>query len=199
MGRVVVVCFVSMDGVIQAPLSPEEDRDGGFRYGGWVPPHTDDVVASFMQNATTSAAGMLLGRRSYEIFHDTWAAADASQPAVAAMNTMRKYVVTSSDAPLPWANSHRVDGRLSSSVGQLRRRIAGDLVVFGGGSLLRGLAEHDLVDQYRLLLFPVVLGAGKRLFDEHGQHAAFALAASTVTSRGVVILNYDRDRSAESS
>ncbi len=195
MSRVVVVNFVSIDGVIQAPLSPAEDRDGDFEHGGWVLPFSDRTVEAFMQTATCSAAGMLLGRRSYEILTDTWSQADDSEPAVAAMNRMPKYVVSSADGDLRWQNSHWVGGDLDRAVTELKDRTDGDLVVFGAGTLVRGLAEHDLVDEYRLLLFPVVLGAGKRMFDDRGQLARFSLTDSVATSRGVVILSYTRDRS----
>lgn len=196
MGRVVVVNFTSIDGVIQSPLSPDEDREGGFEHGGWVPPYSDDTVDDFMQRATTGAAGMLLGRRSYEILLGAWAQADESDPAVAAMNRMPKYVVSSAPIDLAWQNSHSVGGDLPRAVTDLRDRADGELVVFGAGTLVRGLAEHDLVDEYRLLVFPVVLGAGKRMFDDRGRLARFRLTGSVVTPRGVVLLTYTRDRSA---
>ena len=196
MGRVVVVNFVSIDGVIQSPLSPDEDRDGGFEHGGWVPPYSDDTVNAFMREATGAAAGMLLGRRSYEILTDAWAGADDSESAVAAMNRMPKYVVSSSAADLRWQNSRSIGGDVYRAVTDLKDRTDGDLVVFGAGTLVRGLAEHDLVDKYRLLLFPVVLGGGKRMFDERGHPARFTLTDSILASSGVVILTYTREASA---
>ncbi|UNX53253.1 dihydrofolate reductase family protein [Georgenia sp. TF02-10] len=195
MGRLAVVNFISIDGVIQSPLSPDEDRDGGFAHGGWVVPYSDDVVDAFMADATVGAAGLLLGRRSYEILTEAWSDADDSEPAIAAMNRMPKYVVSSSADDLPWQNSHPVTGELASAVTALKDRTDGDLVVFGAGALVRGLAEHDLVDEYRLLLFPVVLGAGKRMFDDRGHLARFALTDSVVSPSGVVILTYARDSS----
>jgi dihydrofolate reductase len=192
MGRVVVVNFVSIDGVVQSPLSPDEDRDGGFEHGGWVPPSSDGTVDAFMRDATTGAAGMLLGRRSFEILAAAWSGADESEPAVAAMNRMPKFVVTSSPERLGWTNAHAVVGELAPAVGDVRDRVEGDLVVLGSGRLVRGLAHHDLVDEYRLLLFPVVLGAGKRMFDDQGRAARFVLADSVVAPGGVVILTYTR-------
>ena len=196
MGAVVVVSFISMDGVVQAPLSPDEDRDGGFAHGGWVPPASDDVVNAFMQRATIGAAAMLLGRRTYDNFVAAWARADDSEPAVAAMNRMPKYVVTSSRGDLRWQNSQSVAGDLPHAVADLRGRTDGDVVVFGGATLVQGLAEADLVDAYRLLVFPVVLGAGKRLFGERSRLARFRLADSVISPRGVVILSYVRGTSA---
>jgi dihydrofolate reductase len=189
--RVLVVNFVSLDGVIQSPLSADEDADGGFAAGGWVPPYGDDTMASFMSEATTAAAGMLLGRRSYEIFTTAWSGADQSDPAVAAMNRMPKYVVTRSpDVPLSWGNSRRLGG--PADVARLKGEVDGDLVVFGSGGLLGALAEQDLVDEYRLLLFPVILGAGKRMFGDGSPLTHLTLTASTTTSTGVVLLTYTR-------
>ncbi|WP_203686684.1 dihydrofolate reductase family protein [Phytomonospora endophytica] len=188
--------FISIDGVIQSPLSPGEDREGGFEHGGWVPPYSDDTVNAFMQNATVGAAGMLLGRRSYEILRDAWSTVDESEPAIAAMNDMPKYVVASAPVDLAWRNSHLVGGDFAHAIADLKDRTDGDLVVFGAGALIRGLAEHDLVDEYRLLLFPVILGAGKRMFDDHGRMATFTLTDSTVAPKGVVLLTYTRDTPA---
>ncbi|PRB14121.1 dihydrofolate reductase family protein [Microbacterium sp. MYb62] len=194
MGRIVVVNFSSIDGVIQSPLSSDEDRDDGFAHGGWVPPRSDHVVDGFMQDATVRAAGMLLGRRSYEILRDAWAGADDSVPAIAAMNRMPKYVVTSSPLESPWQNSHAIDGGLPYAVVDLAARTDGDLVVFGAGTLVRGLAAQDLVDEYRILIFPLVLGAGKRMFDQESRAASFVLSESVVSPGGVVILTYTRER-----
>lgn len=192
MGRIVVTNFVSIDGVIQSPLSPEEDREGGFEHGGWVPPYSDETVDAFMQEATTRATGMLLGRRSYEIMAAVWSQADESEPAISTMNQMPKYVITSSPIDRPWANTHVIGADISTAVQDLKDTTRGDLVVFGAGTLARGLAEHDLVDEYRLLIFPVVLGAGKRMFDERGHLAHFKLDDSVVASSGVVMLTYVR-------
>ncbi|MGJ0183968.1 dihydrofolate reductase family protein [Corynebacterium glyciniphilum] len=192
MGRVVVVNFISIDGVIQSPLSPEEDRDGGFERGGWVPPYSDGTVDAFMKDTTLGAAGMLLGRRSYEILSTAWSGADDSEPAVAAMNRMPKYVVSSTLDHLEWQNSHLLTGDLTSVITDVKDSTDGDLVVFGSGSLVRGLAERDLIDEYRLLLFPIIPGEGKRMFDDRGALARFELSDSVVASGGVVILTYTR-------
>ncbi len=148
-----------------------------------------------MQAATVGAEGMLLGRRSYDILRQAWSTADDSEPAVAAMNRMPKYVVSSSAGELAWSNSHLLGGELSLAVAELTDRAEGDLVIFGSATLVRGLARHDLVDEYRLLLFPVVLGAGKRIFDENAHRAEFTLTDSLVTSGGVAVLTYTRDPS----
>ena len=193
MGRLSVVNFVSMDGVVQSPLSEDEDRDGGFAHGGWVAPYSDDVVEQFMRDSTVSAAGLLLGRRSYEILHTAWADADQTEPAVAAMNGMPKYVASSSSEKLAWSNSHWLKGDLPSAVIDLKRGIDGDLVVFGSAALVRELARFDLVDEYRLLLFPVLLGGGKRMFDDDAALARFRLVDTVVSPRGVAIHSFVRD------
>ncbi len=194
MGRLVVVNFISIDGVIQSPLAADEDPAGGFAHGGWVPPYSDETVDAFMSAATVNATGLLLGRRSYEIMTDAWAQADEGDPAVAAMNEMPKYVVSRSIGAddLGWANSERLDGDLPGSVAAVLERTDGHLVVFGSGLLAQGLAEHDLVDEYRLLLFPVVLGAGKRMFSDRSPLTRFDLTGSTVSASGVVLLTYTR-------
>ncbi|MEV4899138.1 dihydrofolate reductase family protein [Nonomuraea sp. NPDC055795] len=192
-GRVVVVNFMSIDGVIQSPLSPDEDRDGGFAHGGWVVPHSDDTVAGYMRTTTVDAAGMLLGRQSYQILNEAWSSADEVEPAVAAMNRMPKYVVSRSPVSVDWNNSHRVDGdHLPAAVEGLKEQVDGDLVVFGSGALIRALAEHDLVDEYRLLVFPIVIGAGKRMFGDDGHFARFSHTGTTTSPSGVVILTYVR-------
>jgi len=192
MGRIVVVNFSSIDGVIQSPLSPDEAVDGGFDRGGWVPPLSDDVVDEVMQEATLHAAALLLGRRSYEILRDAWADADESVPAIAAMNRMPKHVVTSSALGRVWQNSHVIDGDLPRASRDVVARTDGDVVVFGSGALVRGLAAHDLVDEYRILTFPLVLGAGKRMFDGGSSPARFHLSNSVATPGGVVITTYTR-------
>jgi dihydrofolate reductase len=193
MGRLSVVNFVSIDGVVQSPLSQDEDRDGGFDRGGWVAPFSDDVVERFMRDSTVGASGMLLGRRSYEILRTAWADADETEPAVAAMNRMPKYVVSSSSENLGWSNSHWVEGDLGSAVIKLKRDMDGGLVVFGSAALVRGLARLDLVDEYRLLLFPVLLGGGKRMFDDDAALARFSLVDTVVSPSGVAIHSFVRD------
>ena len=193
MGRLSVVNFVSIDGVVQSPLSQDEDRDGGFAHGGWVAPYSDDVVEQFLRDSTVAASGMLLGRRSYEILRTAWADADETEPAIAAMNRMPKYVVSSSSENLGWSNSHWVEGELGSAAIKLKRDIEGDLVVFGSAALVRGLARLDLVDEYRLLLFPVLLGGGKRMFDDDAALARFRLVDTVVSPSGVAIHSFVRD------
>lgn len=196
MGRICVVNFISLDGVIQSPLSVDEDTSEGFDRGGWVPPLSDQVVDDFMERATTSAAALLLGRRTYESMCAAWAGADESDPAVAAMNRVPKYVVSSRDLDATWANSHRVPGDLRASLKDIVSHQEGDIVVFGSGELIQGLASHDLIDEYRLLVFPIILGSGKRMFEDGAQHAQFALTDTLVSPGGVAIHTYARHRNS---
>ncbi|UYM03404.1 dihydrofolate reductase family protein [Solicola gregarius] len=192
MARVVVTNFTSIDGVIQSPLSADEDDDGGFTNGGWVTPYSDDSVADFMRRATVSASGLLLGGRTYAILAEAWSTADESEPAVAAMNRLPKYVVSRS-ATLRWHNSERIaNDETHRGVRQLKEQASGDLLVLGSGTLVGSLAACDLVDEYRLLVFPVILGSGKRMFDDQAHLAHFDLAKTDTSPSGVVLVTYLR-------
>ncbi|MFH8616386.1 dihydrofolate reductase family protein [Streptomyces sp. NPDC017979] len=192
MGQLVVVNFVSLDGVMQSVLSADEDRDGGFDEGGWVLPYVDDEVERFMSGATAGAGALLLGRRTYEIFAGTWPYADRSDPAVAAMNAMPKYVASRTLKDLPWANSVLLGADLVAEVRRITAATESETVVLGSGDLLRTLIEHDLVDEYRLLVFPLLLGAGKRLFADAKAARRLALTATRPTPSGVLINTYRR-------
>ncbi|PSK81399.1 dihydrofolate reductase [Murinocardiopsis flavida] len=168
MGQLVVVNFVSLDGVMQSVLSADEDRDGGFDEGGWVLPYVDDVVEQVMSEATAGAGALLLGRRTYEIFAATWPYGDMDDPAVAAMNAMPKYVASRTLTDLPWANSVLLGADLAAEVGRAKAATEAETAVLGSGDLLRTLIGHDLVDEYRLLVFPLILGGGKKLFADGG-------------------------------
>ncbi|WP_406401166.1 dihydrofolate reductase family protein [Streptomyces uncialis] len=192
MGHLAAVEFMSLDGVTQSVLSPDEDRDGGFGHGGWVPPYVDATVESFMSTATAGAAALLLGRRTYGIFAATWPYADASDPAVAAMNAMPKYVVSRSRPELTWENSFQLGDDLPAELARVRRETDGEILVLGSGELLRTLIELDAVDEYRLLTFPLLLGTGKRLFDQGAPPRRLVLVDSGATENGVLVTTYRR-------
>lgn len=191
MSRVIVTNFVSLDGVIESPLSTE-------RGGGWVEPYADEAVKRTMSETTVHAGGMLLGRRTYEIFAATWPHADDSEPAVAAMNRMPKYVASTTMRPedATWAGTVVLGTDLPAEIAELKQQqpAAGDLVVFGSGRLIQTLIEYDLIDEYRLLVFPLVLGRGKRLFPTGGRLAGLQLTAVTPSPSGVLITTYQPDR-----
>lgn len=192
MGQLVVVNFVSLDGVMQSVLSADEDRDGGFDQGGWVLPYVDDVVERFMSGATAGAGALLLGRRTYEIFAATWPHADPNDPAVAAMNAMPKYVASRTLKELGWANSILLGADPVAEISRITAASGSETVVLGSGELLATLIEHDLVDEYRLLVFPLLLGRGKRLFAEGRGPRHLTLTATEPTPSGVLINTYRR-------
>ncbi|MFE1409006.1 dihydrofolate reductase family protein [Streptomyces sp. NPDC058770] len=192
MGQLAVVNFVSLDGVMQSVLSADEDRDGGFDQGGWVLPYVDDTVERFMSEATAGAGALLLGRRTYEIFAATWPYADMSDPAVAAMNAMPKYVASRTLKELPWENSALLGPDLVEEVGRVKAASESETVVLGSGELLDSLVRHELVDEYRLLVFPLLLGGGKRLFAAGRSPRRLALTATQRTPSGVLINTYRR-------
>ncbi|WP_432945408.1 dihydrofolate reductase family protein [Kribbella sp. CA-253562] len=186
MARISVVNFQSLDGVIQSVLSADEDTEGGFAYGGWVSAGMDEVVAEFMQAATVGAGGLLLGRKTYETFAATWAPADQSDPAVAAMNRMPKYVASRTLTSADWNNTVVLGPDLGASINQLDE----DLVVFGSADLLRTLFTHGLVDELHLLTFPLVLGAGKKLFGDLPEPIRLDHVSTRSTPSGVTISSY---------
>lgn len=190
MSRVVVVNFLSVDGVMQSVLSPEEDPDGGFVDGGWVSPYVDDTVAGVMSDATTKADALLLGRRTYEIFAAHWPYADDTEPAVAAMNRIPKYVASRTISSGTWNDTRVLGADLPAEVADLKSRPGGDIVVFGSGQLVQTLIAHSLVDEYRLLVFPLVIGSGKRMFPDGGAPASLRLVDTLTSGSGVVITTY---------
>ncbi|MFC9938361.1 dihydrofolate reductase family protein [Nocardiopsis alba] len=192
MGRLVAVDFMSLDGVVQSVLSADEDREGGFDEGGWVPPYVDDVVGRFMSETTAGAGALLLGRKTYEIFAGTWPYGDMDDPAIAAMNTMPKYVASRTLRELRWAGSVLLGADLATEVDRIKTEVEGEIVVPGSGDLLRTLIEHDLVDEYRILIFPLLLGGGKRLFAEGTVPRHLTLASARATPSGVLITTYRR-------
>lgn len=192
MSRIVVINFISLDGIIQAPLRPDEDTDSGFAHGGWVQPFMDKTVATFMASATSQAAGLLLGRRTYQNFVVDWEQTDATDPAIAAMNRIPKYLASRTLTDPSWNNTIRLGPDLQAEVERLRGGGDGEIVVFGSGQLVRFLQQRDLVDEYRLLIFPILLGGGKRMFADAAGLTAFQLTNSQVSDSGVTINSYQR-------
>ncbi|MFL1382262.1 MULTISPECIES: dihydrofolate reductase family protein [unclassified Nocardiopsis] len=193
MGQLVVVDFVSLDGVMQSVLSAGEDQDGGFDEGGWVLPYVDEVVEQVMSEATAGAGALLLGRRTYEIFAGTWPYGDMNDPAVAAMNAIPKYVASRTLKNHPrWTNSVLLGADLAAEVGRVKAATEAEILVLGSGDLLRTLVSQDLVDEYRLLVFPLILGSGKRLFADGTVPRRLTLAATRSTPSGVLINTYRR-------
>jgi dihydrofolate reductase len=191
MRRVIVSEFVTLDGVIQSPGYPDEDPSGGFEAGGWMQQYFDDVFGKAMLDGLTSCGGLLLGRRTFDIFAAHWPNAPADDPVAPIMNGLQKHVVsTTLDEPLPWTNSHLVRGDVAQGVADLKAQDGGDLRVLGSGKLVQALIEHELVDEYALMIHPLVIGRGKRLFPDGSPQRPFRLLESASTTTGVLITSY---------
>jgi dihydrofolate reductase len=187
--RVVVGAFVSLDGVMQAPGGPEEDPTGGFRFGGWTFPFWDEASGQWIREIFGRPFDLLLGRRTYEIFAAYWPY-QPEGPIAAPFNTATKYVATSSDAPLTWANSVALDGDVPAAVAALKQGKGPDLVTQGSSILVQSLLAHGLVDEIGLMILPVMLGRGKRLFDDMAMPGTFALVDQRTSSTGVIMARY---------
>jgi dihydrofolate reductase len=190
MSRLVITTNLTLDGVMQSPSHPDEDRRGGFEHGGWAPPYADDVMASFMAKGIEQGGSMLFGRRTYEQFASYWPHQPDDNPYAAVLNNRRKYVVsTTLSDPLPWANSTLVKD--VEAVAALKEQPGGDIVVLGSGDLIGSLMRHDLIDEYVLSIHPLVLGSGRRLFPEGSPFAKLRLVDSVTTTTGVVIGTFE--------
>lgn len=191
MRKIIIQEFVSLDGVMQAPGGPEEDTSGGFKYGGWTAPYfheADRQAEEFMQK-NLAPTDLLLGRKTYELFAGYWPEHGDLWPGV---NEVRKYVVSKHPMDLTWANSDQITGDVVSSINELKAGNGTDLKVIGSGHFAQTLFKNDLVDEVLLMIFPVMLGTGKRLFGEGIIPAAFTLKESLVASNGVIFACYER-------
>ena len=183
--------FLSVDGVYQGPGGPEEDRRDGFDRGGWLVPHFDEATGQFMDEVFQEVDAFLLGRRTYEIFAASWPNATDPNDAVAkALNTLPKYVASSTLTNPEWANTTVLEGDLASAVQGLKEREGRELQVHGSGKLVQFLLANDLVDRLNLLVFPVIVGAGRRLFPDSGIATGLAPEESRTTPSGVAISVY---------
>jgi len=192
MRKVVTAAFVSLDGVMQAPGGPEEDPTGGFTLGGWLVPHWDDVTGQAIGETFDAPFDLLLGRKTYEIFAAHWPHVGADDPIGKVFNRVTKYVATRSPAPLAWQNSVALRGDAAKAVAELKRHNGPTLLLQGSTDLIQTLLAHDLIDEFRLLTFPIVLGPGKRLFGRGAIPAGLKLVDSKVSTTGVVISRYVR-------
>jgi dihydrofolate reductase len=190
MSKVVAFTSLTLDGVIQAPGRPDEDRRGGFEHGGWATPYADSVLGAVAGESMAHTGALLFGRRTYEDFYAVWPKR-SDNPFTAVLNNTQKYVAsTTLHEPLPWSNSTLLDGDAAEAVATLKAQAAKDLVVLGSGELLQTLMRRNLVDEYVLLIHPLVLGTGRRLFADGGSFAALRLIDSKTTTTGVVIATY---------
>jgi dihydrofolate reductase len=191
MSRISAFESVTLDGVMQAPGRPDEDRRGGFTHGGWAQPYADPVMGSVAGEGMAKTGGLLLGRRTYEDFYSFWPNQTDDNPFTNVLNDTQKYVAsTTLEEPLPWANSTLLKGDATEAVAGFKEQEGKDLVVLGSGELVRSLMERNLIDEYVLLIHPLVLGSGRRLFPDGSPTTVLRLADSKTTSTGVVIATY---------
>jgi dihydrofolate reductase len=189
MRKLTVGAFLSIDGVVQGPGAPHEDESGGFTHGGWTVNYWDEIMGQVMAASMSSPFDMVLGRKTYDIFAAHWPNA-GDDPAATALNNATKYVASRTRTSLEWVNSTLIEGNVADGVAKLRNQNGPDLQVHGSGNLLQTLMAHDLIDEYRLWVFPVVLGNGKRLFADGAVPRGLQLIDHVVSSTGVVMSTY---------
>jgi dihydrofolate reductase len=191
MSKVVVFMNLSLDGVMQAPGRPDEDRRGGFEHGGWAVPYADQEMGKLAAESMATTGALLFGRRTYEDFHSVWPNRTDNNPFTTVLNNTRKYVVSRTLAePLPWVNSTLLRGDGANAVAKLKEQPGKDLVILGSGELVKSLIRSNLIDTYVLQIHPLLLGGGRRLFGEDGSYAALSLMDSKTTTTGVIIATY---------
>src|SRR5947209_6794756 len=190
MSKIVAFISLTVDGVMQAPGRTDEDRRGGFEHGGWGIPYADAVMGTVSAESGASSGGLLLGRRTYEDFYEVWPKRTDS-PFSEILNNTQKYVASRTlKEPLPWRNSTLLKGDAADAVAKLKEEPGEDLGVLGSGQLVRSLMQRGLVDEFVLMIHPLVLGTGRRLFGDGGAFAELRLTDTTTTTTGVVIAKY---------
>jgi dihydrofolate reductase len=191
MSKVVLFISLTADGVMQAPGRPDEDRRGGFAHGGWATPYADSILGSVAGGSMGTSGALLLGRRTYEDFYSVWPNRPKPNPFTDLLNNIQKYVAsTTLKEPLPWSNSTLLTGDAATAVAKLRDQPGKDLVILGSGALAQSLMQRNLIDTYVLLIHPLVVGTGRRLFPEDGPNITLRLVDTKTTSTGVVITTY---------
>ncbi len=191
MRKLIVSEFLSLDGVMQSPEYPDEDPSGGFEHGGWQQPYYDEVFGGFVTQGLETTGGLLLGRVTYEIFAGYWPSAPADNPLAGIINALPKYVVsTTLREPLSWANSTLIADDVPTRIARLKEEDGQDLRVIGSGQLAQTLLEHDLADEYQLMIHPLILGDGKRLFRAGIPKSPLTLVDSTPSTTGVILARY---------
>ncbi len=190
--RLTLTTFVTLDGVMQAPGGPTEDPSGGFEHGGWLVPYADGDMGETMAGWFAEADEFLLGRRTYEIFAAHWPkVTDPGDPIASRLNSLPKHVASRTLQDVTWDGSKLIQGDINDYVAELKRKPGRELQVHGSGVLAQTLMRADLIDEYRLLIYPVVLGKGRRLFTDGTKAAAMSLVETETTSTGVTINRYE--------
>jgi dihydrofolate reductase len=196
MSDIVVFNSVTLDGVMQAPGRPDEDRRGGFKHGGWAVPYADPVQGQVAAESMATTRALLFGRRTYEDFYSVWPNR-TENPFTEVLNNATKYVASRTlREPLPWQNSVLLSGDAADEVARLRQEPGKDIVILGSGELVRSLMARNLIDRYLLQIHPLVLGSGQRLFVDGGTPAKLRLIDSRPTGTGVVIATYEPEEAA---
>jgi dihydrofolate reductase len=190
MGKIVVTAFITLDGVIQAPGLPDEDRDGGFESGGWTQPYADPAIDQRTTKSVLDADALLIGRRTYELFAGYWPGADPEDARTVKLNSQPKYVASRTLRTTDWNNSTLLRGDVAEQVGRLKERHE-EISVWGSSQLITTLLPAGLIDEFVLLTYPTVVGGGKRLFNS-GTPLGLKLADFTTAESGVVICTYRR-------
>lgn len=194
MGKIIVTNNITLDGVMQAPARPDEDTRGGFTYGGWAVPYTDEIMGremgERMAQGMSQGGGLLFGRRTYEDLYAVWPNR-TDNPYTAVLDNAQKYVASNTlQEPLPWKNSTLIKGDVAEAVAKLKEQSDKDLGILGSGELIQSLMRHNLIDEFVLLIFPLVLGSGRRLFTDGGALAKLQLVSTVPTTTGVIIATY---------
>jgi len=187
--KIIVLEHISLDGVIQAPGGPEEDTSGGFAYGGWIAPYSDAVLGTALRKQMNSPFDLLIGRKTFDIWAPYWPHHADIWPGV---NTATKYVVSNSIASSEWKPSVFLSGDIAEKIVKIKQQQGPDIHVWGSGNLIQTLIKHDLVDVFWLMIYPITLGSGKRLFADGTIPMAFKVTDSLATSSGVMVVNYER-------
>ncbi|MGN6793482.1 MAG: dihydrofolate reductase family protein [Streptosporangiaceae bacterium] len=190
MRKLGIVEFVTLDGVMQSLGSPDEDREGGFAYGGWSAPYGDEIAGQAAAEGMTGTTAYLFGRKTYEKMAAHWPFEPDTNPIAAHLNATSKYVVSKTLTGTAWSGTSILSGDAAASVRDLKENGDGGIVVLGSGVLVQTLVEHDLIDEYRIFVHPLVLGTGKRLFRETSQPLRLRLMKTAQTSTGVLLLTY---------
>ena len=189
MRKVIVLEHISLDGVIQAPGGPDEDTSGGFSYGGWISSHSDEILGTLLRKQMNMPFDLLLGRKTFEIWAPYWPHHADAWPGV---NAATKYVASNTMTSGEWQPSVFLNGDIADKVAKIKQQQGSDLHVWGSGNLIQTLIKHDLVDTFWLMIYPITLGTGKRLFTDGTIPMTFNVTESKVTPSGVIVMNYER-------
>lgn len=189
MRKIIVLEHLSLDGVLQAPGGPDEDTSGGFEFGGWIAPYSDAVLGTALRRQMNLPFDLLLGRKTFEIWAPYWPQHADAWPGV---NTATKFVASNTITSHEWQSSVFINGDIAEKIDKIKHQHGPDLHVWGSGNLIQTLIKHDLIDAFWLMIYPITLGAGKRLFADGTTPMAFKVTQSLVTPEGVIIVQYER-------